>query len=61
MELGPALWHYREIATGDVGAVLHALAWTGLGDTVDERVHPSLQRPLMAHGKTADGTWLIMP
>jgi len=31
MELGPALWHYREIATGDVGAVLHALAWTGLG------------------------------
>jgi hypothetical protein len=31
MELGPALWHYRDIATGDVGAILHALAWTGLG------------------------------
>jgi hypothetical protein len=31
MELGPALWHYRDIATGDVSAVLHALAWTGLG------------------------------
>ena len=31
MELGPALWHYRDIATGDVGAVVHALAWTGLG------------------------------
>jgi hypothetical protein len=31
LELGPALWHYRDIATGDVGAVLHAIAWTGLG------------------------------
>ena len=31
LELGPALWHYRDIATGDFGAVLHALAWTGLG------------------------------
>src|SRR5882672_498029 len=31
LELGPALWHYRDIATGDVGAVLHASAWTGLG------------------------------
>jgi len=31
MELGPALWHYRDIATGDFGAVVHALAWTGLG------------------------------
>src|SRR3989442_1349912 len=31
MELGPALWHYRDIAAGDVSAVLHALAWTGLG------------------------------
>jgi hypothetical protein len=31
LELGPALWHYRDIATGDVGAVLHATAWTGLG------------------------------
>ena len=31
IELGPALWHYRDIATGDVSAVLHACAWTGLG------------------------------
>ncbi|OLC47771.1 MAG: hypothetical protein AUH68_00540 [Gemmatimonadetes bacterium 13_1_40CM_4_69_5] len=31
LELGPALWHYREIATGDLDAVLHALAWAGLG------------------------------
>src|SRR5256885_10648083 len=31
MELGPALWHYRDIAIGDLGAVVHALAWTGLG------------------------------
>ena len=31
LELGPALWHYRDIASGDVEAVLHALAWAGLG------------------------------
>ena len=31
IELGPALWHYRDIASGDWGAVAHALAWTGLG------------------------------
>src|SRR6266852_3118759 len=31
MELGPALRHYRDIATGDASAVLHAFAWTGLG------------------------------
>jgi len=31
LELGPALWHYRDIATGDVGAALHAIAWAGLG------------------------------
>lgn len=31
LELGPALWHYRDIGAGDLGAVLHALAWTGLG------------------------------
>lgn len=31
LELGPALWHYRDIVTGDLGALLHALAWTGLG------------------------------
>jgi hypothetical protein len=31
LELGPALWHYRDIATGDVAPVLHATAWAGLG------------------------------
>lgn len=31
LELGPALWHYRDVATGDWGAVAHALAWSGLG------------------------------
>ena len=31
IELGPALWRYRDIAAGDVSAVLHASAWTGLG------------------------------
>ena len=31
LELGPALWHYRDIATGDWGALAHALAWSGLG------------------------------
>jgi hypothetical protein len=31
LELGPSLWHYREIGAGDVGAVAHALAWAGLG------------------------------
>jgi len=31
LELGPALWHYRGIATGDIDAVLHAVAWAGLG------------------------------
>ena len=30
LELGPALWHYRD-ATRDIGAILHALAWAGLG------------------------------
>lgn len=31
LELGPALWHYRDIVHADWGAILHALAWTGLG------------------------------
>jgi hypothetical protein len=31
LELGPALWHYRDVAAGDWGAIAHALAWTGLG------------------------------
>ncbi len=31
LELGPALWHYRDIATGNLGAIVHAVAWSGLG------------------------------
>ena len=31
LELGPALWRYREIATGSAGAALHAAAWAVLG------------------------------
>ena len=31
LELGPALWHYRDIASGDRGALIHALAWSSLG------------------------------
>ena len=31
IELGPALWRYREIAGGDIGALLHAAAWAALG------------------------------
>ncbi len=31
LELGPALWRYREVATGSAGAVLHAAAWAALG------------------------------
>jgi hypothetical protein len=31
LELSPALWHYRDIAAGDVGAIVHGLAWAGLG------------------------------
>lgn len=31
IELGPALWHYRDIASGDGGAAAHAFAWCGLG------------------------------
>ena len=31
LELGPALWRYREVAAGDPGALLHAVAWATLG------------------------------
>jgi hypothetical protein len=31
LELGPALWHYRDVATGDLAAVAHSSAWGGLG------------------------------
>ena len=31
LELGPALWRYRDVATGSVGAIGHAAAWAMLG------------------------------
>jgi hypothetical protein len=31
LELGPALWHYRDIGRGDWLSLFHALAWAGLG------------------------------
>jgi hypothetical protein len=31
LELGPALWRYRDVASGDASAILHAAAWTALG------------------------------
>jgi len=31
LELGPALWRYREVAGGDAAAVLHAATWATLG------------------------------
>jgi len=31
LELGPALWRYREVAGGDSAAVLHAATWATLG------------------------------
>ncbi|HEV8304416.1 MAG TPA: hypothetical protein VGQ25_05620 [Gemmatimonadales bacterium] len=31
LELGPALWRYREVQTGAVAALLHAAAWAALG------------------------------
>jgi hypothetical protein len=31
LELGPALWHYRDIGAGDVGAIIHSITWAGLG------------------------------
>lgn len=31
LELGPALWHYRDITSAEPGAILHAIAWTVLG------------------------------
>jgi len=44
LELGPALWHYREVATGDAGAVLHAAAWAGLGIVLASRRVARLRR-----------------
>ncbi len=31
LEIGPSVWRYRAIASGDLGAAVHAAAWTGLG------------------------------
>ena len=31
LELAPSLWRYRALATGDVGAWLHAVGWTVIG------------------------------
>jgi hypothetical protein len=31
LEVGPALWRYRDVAAGDPGALLHAAAWAMLG------------------------------
>lgn len=31
LEIGPALWRYRGIATDDAGALAHALLWAALG------------------------------
>lgn len=31
LELGPALWRYRDVASGDRGAIAHAAAWAALG------------------------------
>jgi hypothetical protein len=31
LEIGPAVWRYRGIATGDPGAVAHAAVWVGVG------------------------------
>ena len=38
LELGPALWHYRDIGSGDAGAVLHAVAWAVLGVFISSAV-----------------------
>jgi hypothetical protein len=31
LELGPSVWRYRNIATGDLGAAAHAVVWIGVG------------------------------
>ena len=47
LELGPALWHYRDIGNGDVLALLHALAWSGLGVLLASAL---VARQRVAHG-----------
>jgi hypothetical protein len=31
LEIGPSVWRYRDIATGDLGATAHAVLWVGAG------------------------------
>jgi hypothetical protein len=31
LEIGPSIWRYRGIATGDLGALAHAAVWVGFG------------------------------
>lgn len=31
LEIGPSVWRYRAIASGDLGAAAHAAAWAGIG------------------------------
>ena len=31
LEIGPSVWRYRSIASGDLGAVAHAATWLGAG------------------------------
>ena len=54
LELGPALWHYRDIVTGDWSALAHGLAWTGLGVLVASRF---IANPPVVDRLTADGGW----
>ena len=44
LELGPALWHYRDVAAGDLGAILHAAAWSGLGVVLSSALVSRLRR-----------------
>lgn len=34
LELGPSVWRYRDIATGDPGATAHAVLWVGVGCSI---------------------------
>lgn len=33
LEIGPSVWRYRNIATGELGAAAHAAIWAGVGFT----------------------------
>lgn len=34
LEIAPSVWRYRDIASGDLGAALHAVTWVGVGLTI---------------------------